>query len=90
MLDANMSQCRDTHTVESFNHMMLTYVPKRIHFSTRTFKMRMNLALLDWVSVLCTDEVYNAFISCRMRMSIRLIPANGEWLIYSSQIGTLR
>lgn len=42
-------QCRDTFTVESFNHMLLTYVPKRIHFSTKTFLMKMNLAVLDWV-----------------------------------------
>ena len=32
--------------------MMLTYVPKRIHFSTKTFKMKMNLAVLDWVRYL--------------------------------------
>ena len=29
---------------------MLLYVPKRIHFGSQTFKMRMNLAILDWVS----------------------------------------
>ena len=42
-------QCRDTSWVESFNHMLLIYVPKRIHFGTATFLMRMNLAVLDWV-----------------------------------------
>ena len=31
---------------------MLLYVPKRIHFGSQTFKMRMNLAVLDWVSPL--------------------------------------
>ncbi len=36
--------------VESFNHQLLTYLPKRIHFSTKTFLMRMYLAVLDWVS----------------------------------------
>lgn len=41
-------RCRDTYMVESFNHQLLTYLPKRIHFSTVTFKMRMNLAVLDW------------------------------------------
>ena len=45
-------KCRDTFSVESFNHMMLTYVPKRIHFSTCTFNMRMNLAVLDWVRLI--------------------------------------
>ena len=43
-------QCRDTYWVESFNHQLLTYLPKRIHFSNETFNMRMNLAVLDWVS----------------------------------------
>ena len=43
-------QCRDTYWVESFNHQLLTYLPKRIHFGTTTFCMRMNLALCDWVS----------------------------------------
>ena len=43
-------QCRDTFWVESLNHQMLLYVPKRIHFGSQTFKMRMNLAVLDWVS----------------------------------------
>lgn len=42
-------QCRDTYWVESFNHQLLTYLPKRIHFSTRVFNMRMNLAVMDWV-----------------------------------------
>ena len=44
-----VSQCRDTFWVESFNHQLLMYLPKRIHFGTTTFLMRMNLALLDWV-----------------------------------------
>ena len=30
--------------------MLLTYIPKRIHFSTTTYTMRMNLAVMDWVS----------------------------------------
>ena len=38
--------------VETFNHQLLTYLPKRIHFSTQTFLMRMNLSLLDWVSLM--------------------------------------
>ena len=42
-------QCRDTYWVESFNHQLLCYIPKRIHFSTRVFSMRMNLAVIDWV-----------------------------------------
>ena len=41
--------------------MMLTYVPKRIHFSTSIFKMRMNLAVLDWVSSLA-HFCYNNYI----------------------------
>eukprot|EP00731_Ephydatia_muelleri_P003407 Em0001g3407a len=41
-------KCRDTFWMESFNHQLLTYLPKRIHFHTNTFKMRMNLAVMDW------------------------------------------
>ena len=43
-------QCRDTYWVESFNHQLLTYtyLPKRIHFHTKTFEMRMNVAVMDW------------------------------------------
>lgn len=37
--------------MESFNHQLLCYAPKRIHFSTKVFTMRMNLAVLDWVSL---------------------------------------
>eukprot|EP00731_Ephydatia_muelleri_P029616 Em0021g139a len=40
--------CRDTYWVESFNHQLLTYLPKRIHFQDKTFEMRMNLAVMDW------------------------------------------
>ena len=43
-------QCRDTYWVESFNHQLLCYIPKRIHFSMRVFTMRLNLAVMDWVS----------------------------------------
>ena len=45
-----LSQCRDTFWVESFNHQLLSYLPKRIHFGTRTFVMRMYLAVMDWVN----------------------------------------
>ena len=43
-------QCCDTYWVESFNHQLLTYLPKRIHFSTRTFNMRtsmFNVAIME-------------------------------------------
>ena len=45
-------QCRDTYWVESFNHQLLTYLPKRIHFHTKTFEMCMNLSVMEWVSAL--------------------------------------
>ena len=41
--------------------MLLLYLSKRIHFSTKTFKMRMNLAVLDWVrnkQTVCTLHVH--------------------------------
>ncbi len=54
MITYNYLQCRDTFWVESFNHQLLTYLPKRIHFGSSTFDMRMNLAILDWVC--CTTH----------------------------------
>ena len=63
-------QCRDTYWVESFNHQLLTYVPKRIHFSTTTFRMRLNLALMDWVSCLVFNtHIFTLLLLYRMRMS---------------------
>ena len=67
-------QCRDTYWVESFNHQLLTYLPKRIHFSTKVFDMRMDIALMDWVRcevmcIVCVHEYYyTGLIVCRMRM----------------------
>ena len=45
-------QCRDTFYIESFHVVVLIYAPKRIHFGDGTYKMRVNLAILDWVSAL--------------------------------------
>lgn len=61
-------QCQDTYWVESFNNQLLTYLPKRIHFGSKTFKMRMNLACMDWVGhinicpivVLC-DKMFTSY-----------------------------
>ena len=41
---------RDTYWVESFNHQLLTYLSKRSHYSIATYRLIMNLAVLDWVS----------------------------------------
>ena len=46
----SFTQCRDTYWIESFNHALLTYLPKRVHFGKATFEARMDLAVLDWVS----------------------------------------
>jgi hypothetical protein len=59
-------RCRDTYSVESFNHMMLMYVSKRIHFSTRTFNMRMQLAVLDW-----NENVHRAYTSMHRVADLR-------------------
>ncbi|KAJ7386060.1 Orexin receptor type 2 [Desmophyllum pertusum] len=40
--------CCDTYWVESFNNVILIYCPKRIHFSDRTFNIRIALAVMDW------------------------------------------
>ena len=42
-------QCRDTFWIELFNHQLLMYLPKHIHFGSPTFNVRKNLAVLDWV-----------------------------------------
>lgn len=42
------ARCRDTYWVESFNHALLTYLPKRIHFGDMTYDMRMHFAVMDW------------------------------------------
>ena len=49
-------KCRDTFWVESYNHQLLTYLSKRVHFGTATFHMRMFLALLDWVCSIRTTK----------------------------------
>ena len=43
-------QCRDTYYIESFHNVILIYAPKRIHFTDEVYNMRMNFALMDWVS----------------------------------------
>eukprot|EP00731_Ephydatia_muelleri_P006588 Em0003g836a len=60
-------KCRDTFWMESFNHQLLTYLPKRIHFHTNTFKMRMNLAVIDWMSII------EVFICRRLHMNTSMI-----------------
>ena len=66
----------ETHTgwrVSTINYV-LTYLPKRIHFSTKVFDMRMDIALMDWVRcevmcIVCVHEYYyTGLIVCRMRM----------------------
>ena len=52
-------QCRDTYWIESFNHALLTYLPKRVHFGKSTFEARMDLAVLDWV---CYFNVHDVFV----------------------------
>ena len=58
---SSVIQCRDTYWIESFNHQLLTYLPKRIHFGNDTFVMRMNLAVLDWVS--SGDKKHSLYLS---------------------------
>ena len=48
--------CRDTFWIESFNDQLVSYVPKQIHFGSRTFKMRLNLACMDRISAVYFDS----------------------------------
>ena len=43
-------QCRETYWIESFHTAMLIYVLKRIHYGDDTYNMRIELAVLDWVT----------------------------------------
>lgn len=43
-------QCRETYWIESFHTAMLIYVSKRIHYGDDTYNMRVELAVLDWVT----------------------------------------
>ena len=52
------------------------HLPKRIHFSTTTFKMRMNLALLDWVSF----TMPSLYCTCTEKMSVILEWECESWL----------
>ena len=74
MTHANaLFQCRDTFWVESFNHHLLTYLPKRIHFRTDTFKMCMRLAVLDWVSLVTSlHGIFLYIYSLAKHIHIRL------------------
>lgn len=40
--------CMDTHYVESFNNALLQYGDKNICFGLDAYKIRINLAALDW------------------------------------------
>ena len=56
------------------SHQLLTYLPKRMHFHTKTFQMCMNLAVMDWVNLLCVmgPVIYN--------QTFRMKTLNG-WLL---------
>ena len=85
VLSCMFLQCRDTYWVESFNHMLLTYIPKRIHFGTRTFEMCMYLALLDWVRVILIHIIYMYYspLQCnRTRMLDVLLQVRDLFLTY--------
>ena len=43
-------QCRDTYWIETLHFVMLIYAQKRIHFARAdSYRMRIQLAILDWV-----------------------------------------
>lgn len=69
---------RDTYWVESFNHQLLCYLSKRIHYSTATYRMRMNLAVLDWV---CTKLNFISYkhLSYMMLIEWECMPTLHKW-----------
>ena len=44
----NFVLAMDTHNVESFNNVLNIFLDKRIHFGSSTYKMRTNVAVLQW------------------------------------------
>jgi hypothetical protein len=44
----NYKNCKNTHYVESFNNSALQYVDKRIAFGEASYKLRINLSIMDW------------------------------------------
>ncbi|KAL5503239.1 hypothetical protein EMCRGX_G010159, partial [Ephydatia muelleri] len=63
---AHYCRSRDTYWIESFNHQLLTYLSKRVHFGDDTFVIRMNLAVLDW-----NENVQRAATSHRVYLNAR-------------------
>eukprot|EP00731_Ephydatia_muelleri_P037040 Em0385g1a len=63
---AHYCRCRDTYWIESFNHQLITYLSKRVHFGDDTFVIRMNLAVLDW-----NENVQRAATSHRVYLNAR-------------------
>ena len=55
-------QCCDTFWIETLHLVMLIYAQKRIHFSRAdSHKMRIQLAILDWVKFKNTIFIVNNF-----------------------------
>lgn len=47
-IPSNYALSKDTYYVESFNNAMLIYLDKRIHYSESSYRIRRDLAVLDW------------------------------------------
>lgn len=75
--------------MESFNHQLLTYLSKRIRYSTATYRLRMNLAVLDWVSTVVDLQLANIIVHNinRMRMYPDPLQVNVLILIKGDQTG---
>ena len=80
-------QCWDTYWVVSCNYQLLCYISKRIHFSTRVFTMRLNLAVMDWVSQSLQSSCMYTIFTHRMRMWVALLLAPTSWWTYGAQTG---
>lgn len=64
--------CKDTHYVESFNNCLLQYHDKRIVFGENTYRLRINLSILDWnenVDRRCTSVSFVESATCVRRSS---------------------
>ncbi|XP_070552745.1 uncharacterized protein [Ptychodera flava] len=58
--------CKDTHYVESYNNVVLVYTNKRVAFGNSRYKLRSDMACLDW-----NENVDRPATSVRRQRNIR-------------------
>ena len=83
-------QCCDTYWVESFNHMLLSYIMNHVHFGTKTFEMKMNLAVLNWVSRKDCVHKLHVLCSCCVSIGVHAFRGIARWGSHCLETPVLR